>query len=294
MLSKRLDQSLLNLAWSLWTELGVAGVKRKHQETLILVEELIIFTTVMAEADPRLRDESLDWCSQFHHFISTSRLKSLMKDFEKVAEKPFSKYAASLNAISQANWPVYSDSPPWSIILSQKSVLRPHSSPALLNIRSRAIFGTGARADLITFFLVHPDSHFSIAETAEIGYSKRNLAEILNDLRLGGLFNIFMQGNQQRYRLIKNDQLFSVLNPIPKSAPSWRHIFKVLLTLRDCAKRSEDFSDSTRVVEIRSCLALLEESIHRLGISPPSFHGNFPSYLDSFSEWLLGWVSYLE
>lgn len=292
-LSKQLDQCLLNLAWSLWTELGVAGVKRNHQKVLILIEELVIFTSVLAEADPRLRDESLDWCSQFHHFISTSRLKSLMKDFEVLAQEPYSKYAATLNAISQANWPVFVDSLPLKIILSGKSVLRPHASDALLNIRARAIFGIGARADLITFFLVHSDSDFSIAEAAEIGYSKRNLAEVLDDLHLGGLFGQFMQGNQQRYRLIKSDGLLAVLKPIPEYVPSWRFVFKVLLSLRDCIRRTENLSESTKVVEIRNCLAELEASLQKLELTPPPFQNNFTSYLEAFSKWILKWAARL-
>lgn len=292
-LSKRLDQSLLNLAWSLWTELGIAGVKRNHQNVLISLEELLIFTSILSEVDPRLRDESIDWCSQFHHFISISRLKSLMIDFEELAKEPFSKYAATLNAISKTNWPIYIESHPLKINLSHKSVLRPLESPALLNMRSRAIFGTGARADLVSFFLTHSDSDFSIAQSAEIGYSKRNLAEILDDLYLGGLFSRFMQGNQQRYRLNKNDRLIAVLKPIPKHVPSWRLIFKVLLLIRDCIKRTESSSESTKVVEIRNCLDLIKENLQKLGITPPPIQTNFKFYLESFSEWLIEWASRL-
>src|SRR5690242_2971148 len=158
---KQLDQNLLNLAWSLWTEAGVAGIKRHHQNVLILMEELVLFTSILAEIDPRLRDESLDWCSRYYRFISISRLKSLMKDFENIDEA-FSRYAASLNQISNANWPVFIEFPLLIINPSQKSVLRPHASPALLNIRARSLFGTGARADLITFFLTHQHTDFSV------------------------------------------------------------------------------------------------------------------------------------
>ena len=73
-LSQKIDQYLLDLTWSLWTELGVLGVKRHHQHCLIAPEELILLTALIAELDPRLRDESLDWCSQYHHLISISRL----------------------------------------------------------------------------------------------------------------------------------------------------------------------------------------------------------------------------
>ena len=108
-LSKRLDSLLLDLAWSLWTELGVAGVKRSHQQFLITLEELILLTVSLAETDPRLRDESLDWCSQYHHFISVSRLKSIMKSFGSSLNEPFSSYSSTLNSQSGTAWPLFVD-----------------------------------------------------------------------------------------------------------------------------------------------------------------------------------------
>ena len=95
-LKKQLDQLLLDLTWSLWTELGVAGVKQKHQHVLILLEELIVLTAVLAEIDPRLRDESLDWCSQYHHLVSISRLKLLMGEMSSATCAALSKYCSSL------------------------------------------------------------------------------------------------------------------------------------------------------------------------------------------------------
>jgi len=53
-----LDSQLLDLAWSLWTELGVAGHQRKHRQCVILPEELILLTAAIAEEDPRLRETS--------------------------------------------------------------------------------------------------------------------------------------------------------------------------------------------------------------------------------------------
>lgn len=292
-LIKQLDKNLLNLAWSLWTELGVAGVKQNHSNVLILIEELVIFTSVLTEIDPRLRDESLDWCSQFYRFISISRLKSLMKDFEELAREPFSTYASSLNNISKANWPVFIDTPPLKINLSHKSTLRPQTSSALLNIRARSLFGTGARADVVTFFLVHPNADFSIAQVVETGYSKRNLAEVLDDLYFGNLLDRFQQGNQHRYRLNKNSPLFQMLNPIPKCAPSWHLVFKVLLTLRACIHRIENYSESTKVVELRNCLKEHEKSLQKLGLIPPLFQNSFPMYLENFSQWILEWTDLL-
>lgn len=287
LLSKELDKLLLDLAWSLWTELGVAGNKRKHQNFLITIEELIILTVALAEIDPRLRDESLDWCSQYHHFISTSRLKSIIKSFESSLNEPFSNYSATLNSFSRSAWPLFQDSLPLKIMLSHKSSLRPLESPALLNIRARSVFGTGARADLVTFFLTHAKSDFSASDVTEIGYSKRNLAEILEEFCLSGLFDKFLLRNQQRYRLIKNDQLVKVLGPIPKYTPSWRMIFELLLPLRDCINRTANSSESTRVVAIRNLLMASQKNLERLNLTSPILQADYHSYLNSFSEWLI-------
>ena len=41
---KEINKLLIELCWSLWTELGIAGVIRKHQHILIAPEELILLT----------------------------------------------------------------------------------------------------------------------------------------------------------------------------------------------------------------------------------------------------------
>ena len=281
-----MDQFLLDLAWSLWTELGVAGIKQKHQKFLIPLEELIILTVALAEIDPRLRDESLDWCSQYHHFISISRLKSIMKSFGSFNES-FSVYSATLNALSGTHWPLFQDALPLKCTLSHKSYLRNSASPALLNIRARSVFGTSARADLIVFFLTHPKVDFAASDVAEIGYSKRNLAEILEEFCLSGLFNKFLCRNQQRYRLAKHDQLIKIVGPIPDYTPSWRTIFEFLLTIRDRLHRTEKSAESTRVVEIRNLLTSLQKNLNNIDLEPPPWEGNVHAYLNTFGEWLI-------
>jgi hypothetical protein len=291
-LRKKLDHFLLELAWSLWTELGVAGSVRKHQNYLINPEELILLTVAMGEVDPRLRAESLDWCSQYHHFISVSRLKTIMNDFEGLVSESFSVYSATLNLIApKAKWPVFLKVEPLKLFLSHKSSLQPLESPALLNIRARSIFSTGARADLVTFFLTHTQTDYAASDLTDIGYSKRTLAEILDEFSLSGLVEKFMVRNQNRYSLKKNHHLERLLAPLPSYAPFWRHIFVVLLTLRACIQRVEKSSESTQIVEIRTTLTALENNLQRLKITPPVFQADFYKYLEAFSEWLLGIAS---
>jgi hypothetical protein len=210
-----------------------------------------------------------------------------MKGFGNSLVEPFSSYAATLNAFARTTWPLYIDASPLKFVPSRKSCLRPLESPALLNIRARSIFGTGARADLVTFFLTHIKGDFSASDMTEIGYSKRNLAEILEELCLSGLFEKFALRNQQRYRLARNSHLIKALGPIPEYAPSWQLIFEILLLLRDCIKRTENSSESTRAVEIRNLLQTLKQNLQKLNLTPPPFQTNFHAYLNSVGAWLL-------
>lgn len=291
--SKQLDRLLLDLAWSLWTEVGVAGVKKKHRDVLISLEELVVLTAVLAEADPRLRDESLDWCCHYGKLVSISRLKSIAKDMGALISAPLSKYSATLNALAGTKWPLFIKALPWKIAFNHKACLRPLGSPSLLNIRARSLFGGGSRADLVTFFLTHKQSDFAISDLAELGYSKRSLAEILEGLSASGLLEKHLLRNQFRYRLAKNAPLAAILSPIPSYAPSWLDILKILLPIRSCTKDNEKKSESTQLAKIRHLLVSMQEQLQKLKLSPPSFQGDISSYLKAFKEWVLGIASVL-
>lgn len=272
---KSFNRSLLDLAWSLWTELGIRGVQQRHSNTLIWVEELLLFSHVIMELDPRLRDEIADWRTQYNRFISISRLKSLFVKSQDIISITFSQI----------------ENIPQNIHLSRKSVLRPQSSAALLNIRARSIFGTGSRADLMTYFAVHPNTEFSIAELTEaIGYSKRNLTEVLNDLSQGQLLGMRMQGNQKRYSLRPSNSLLPALAPLPHYVP-WHLVFHILLSLRMCLQKIDKMSSSTQVIELRNCFMKLQPNLDQLKVAPPEFSGDMADYLTSFYQWLDSFLS---
>ncbi len=286
-LREKFDKNLLDLAWSLWTELGVAGVKRKHQKFLIIPEELVILTAALGDIDPRLRDEALDWCSRNHHFISISRLKTLAKSFDRSIQHSFSKFSATLNSVSSANWPILIKADPLKFIPSKKSKSPPFQLPALLCFRLRELFGVGARADLILFFLSQEKVDFAVSDVTEIGYSKRTLANVLESFTHAGIFNVFMARNQQRYHFAKRNQIIRILDPLPEFMPPWRHIIEVLLSLRACIQHIEDKSESSKVIEIRNTLMGLQNKLNKLKLIAPPFQADLKVYLNVFSEWIL-------
>ncbi len=286
-LSKKIDSYLIDLVWSLWTELGVAGVKRQHQHCLIGLEELILLTAVIADLDPRVRDEALDWCSRYHYFVSISRLKTLMKHLGDYVSHPFALFAGILNSVSKANWPCALKIIPLKFKPSHKSKPPQCELPALLGLRLRALFGVGARADLMTFFLTQEGNTFTATDTTEIGYSKRSLIDLLDAFVQAGFFSVFTTQNQHNYSFIKRSQMANLLGEIPKITPPWREMLEVLLPLRSCIQEVEKKSIATQMIEIRNTLAKMENKLRKLNLSPPPIQSNFTLYLESFSNWIL-------
>lgn len=281
------DHRLADLAWSLWNELGVAGTPRKHKGCLIGLEELIILTAVIAEFDPRLRDESLDWCSRYHHFVSISRLRTLIKIFGEPVYLPFSVFAKTLNSITQSNWPIFSKVTSSDFKPSGKSSPPRCEAPALLGLRLRALFGVGARADLLTFFLTQKETIFTASDVVEIGYSKRSLADLLDSLVQSGLLTTSIVRNQRKYELVMKEQLKKLVGELPKVAPPWGRILEVLISIRANLQLSEKNSMATNVVVMRNTLTRMIHLLPSIISSAPSLQSDFNQYWESFTNWLL-------
>ena len=168
---KQLDENLAHLAWSLWTELGIAGLERSHQTFAIAPEELILLTSVLSEFDPRLRDEALDWCIRYHRFISPIRLQILAKEYKAYIEKPFSLFSSTFNANAdiRTKWIEFTKSTPLKFKPSGKSVLRNFEDPSMIYFRLRSFFGVSGRADVIAYLLNDQRGDFAISDLLETG-----------------------------------------------------------------------------------------------------------------------------
>ena len=67
------------LMWGAWVEVGVSGWQRTHDTWAVDPEPLIIATAALGDADPRLRDEALDWCIHYGRYVSKVRLRNLLR-----------------------------------------------------------------------------------------------------------------------------------------------------------------------------------------------------------------------
>jgi hypothetical protein len=141
------------------------------------------------------------------------------------------------------------------------------------------------------FFLTHGDVDFSISDTVEIGYSKRNLAEILEELWLSGIVDQSLLRNQQRYHLLKREELLKILGPLPKYIPLWRHAIEVILPIRMCLQKIKNSSEITQVIEIHNLLISLHPKLKKLQNPPPSFDGDISKYMNLFNQWVIDFSS---
>jgi hypothetical protein len=272
---RQLEEHLLDLAWSLWTELGVAGVRREHRQVAIMLEELLLLTSALSSLDPRLRDESIDWCCRYHRYVSTARLRSLFNSARVEQKTALSRFSATVNALATTRWPTLGDAQPWRVTPAGKSSLPELTHPALLHLRLRALFGTGARADVLAALLGRDTPNASVAEVARIGYTKRNIANVLDELTASGLLIASQTQNQLRYRWAKREAFEALVKPLPRQLPNWRPIVDLVTVLYWFVERTEPMPTVVRGVEavnllpsIDRQLALLRWEPVRLGRSP--------------------------
>ncbi len=285
--SKQFDENLARLAWSLWTELGVAGLERKHQDFGITPEELIILTSVLSEFDPRLRDEALDWCIQYHRFISPIHLQIIAKKYEPYIATSFSIFSATLNTFTKAKWTLLTEAPPLKIHPSGKSRLRNFETLSMVYFRLRSFFGVSVRADTIAFLLGEKREYFIASDLLEIGYSKSRLAEVLADLALAGVLTESQVRNQLHYSFTRRSELIKLVGGIPKKMVHWDRILAVLIPIRACLQATENSPIGVRAIDIRNLLNHLSRELSLLKLTPPPLQKDLDAYWVSVTEWIL-------
>lgn len=279
----RLVEPLLDLAWSQWSALGVAGAVGPTEDPVDL-EALLLLTAELADDDPRLRDEALDWCSRFHGFASKPRLKQLLRRAPSSAQAAFGAFSGALEHHAGTPWPGSTVAAPVPKSLSGKSRLPPLSRPPLLGLRLRALFGVGARADIIGAVIAYPSEDFGAADLVFVGYSKRNLAEALDMLAAAGLFRSTRIGNRVRFSWQRREQLSALIGPLPNAFPVWSRIMRILSGFLDLLTRLQSKSDRLVGVEAGRCFRELFQDLRLVGVDPP----DLPALtLDSLSDWIL-------
>jgi hypothetical protein len=285
-----LREQVLDTLWSQWHELGVAAtVPRRHSDDFIDPEPLIAFTAAHSDLDPRLRDESIDWVLRYGTYVSKARLKNVAADWGLLENTLFREYAATVNAHGGAGWPA-ARAKPLPFRSRARALLEDLARPALISLRIRAIFGVGARAELIRALLSRPQSAMTAADlSVETSYGKRNVLNELEPLRFAGVVKSFRAANADRFSLAKVDQIQGLVSPLPQRYTRWTQVFGALHAIHEVARRGAKRSDLQSAVDAVRLLEERRQVFAAAGAYPPPLPAG-PAAWRAFLDWAVDYA----
>ncbi|HEX2040967.1 MAG TPA: hypothetical protein VHF47_14680 [Acidimicrobiales bacterium] len=270
-------------------ELGVSGWGATHQTWAIDPEPLIVFTAWLGDRDTRLRDEATDWCIRYSSRLSRVRLKNLVNDQPHDVQKAFGTFAATVSHHAGVTWPRATTKRPFRV--TGKSTLPPLDRPSLAWLRLRALFGLGARTEVLRYFLSHPGASASAAWLANwSGYAKRVVADACEMLHQAGELRMRTIGNRFAYSLAPG-ALVEGFEGLPPVLPNWTAVCNVARELAELeAQRS---SVKTLPVKVKRTLAAIEDDLDDVDAEAPESargHELWPAVVDLDRRTLRRWA----
>ena len=283
-LRRRVRRQTLDLCWGAWAELGVSGWGRTHQDWAIDPEPLIIFTAGIADHDPRLRDEAMDWCIRNWRHVSVARLRNiLLEQDEEEVHEAWGRFAATVNRAAGVRWPSAAiAAPPYRV--TGRSILRPLSEPSLVFVRMRAMFGLGARTEVLRFLFFNQGRASAAALADATNYAKRNVSEACELLVQADVLQAKPVRNRFYYSLTNPDSLADFVGDIPPVVPDWSALFRVITAVLLLAESAPNLSRDALVVETHRIAQQIEDDLDSLEIEPPNrIRG--AAFLDEWEQW---------
>src|ERR1700686_109547 len=288
-LRQEIDALALDLAWSLWAELGVDGAVRRHDWQAIDLEPLIIFTAHLAAADNRLRASAIDWCIANARFASAFRLRNLADRARPETRTAFGRFAATVRAHAKAPWPGHGD--PLTLFHPERAGSPDLRRPSLVQLRLRALVGVSARAEILKLMLADPDRAQPASTLAEdAAYGKGSVAQSLEMLTMAGIVQVQPSGNRLLYRLARPGELAQTLQWLPSVFPDWWPIFNIVEALLDYAVTAAG-PVSSRLQGLQKLLKQIDSDLRRLGTweQVPRLVG--PASVAEFEHWAVDFLA---
>jgi hypothetical protein len=280
-----LTELALDLAWSHWTALGVRGVFGPP-ETAVDPEALLPLTARLEEVDARLADEAIDWCVRYGaSFVSKTRLKGLIGRFDAETQRRFDDFAATVNAHARTGWPTKANARRWRASGKSRMTELDHPSQSLL--RLRAAFGTTSRAELLLAMVTQRDPREwrPTSWFAGLGYTRRSVARILDELAISGVAEAKRIDNANAYRLRDVATLRRLVPTLPDTDGAWHLRLPLLASALDLVTRFGKKAPILRAVEAHRWLDEHKRTLAMLDATAPA---TLPP--ETFWERFLAWI----
>lgn len=256
----------LDLAWSLWAELGVAGLERRHRQVIVHPEALLAFTAPLLPHDARLRDEVLSWCLLHHRWIGQRQLLHVLRPVAIPAH--FGDLAATVAAHDGPRWPGHGVGTPLRFHGSSRDLRLRFTRPSLAIFRFRAAFGLHARAEILAALLNLDGEPTAVQLQDYVASTPRNLRDALGDLVSSGLVTTSGHERGARFRLVAPGPLGTLMGPLASTA-RWKVLVPLVSEITRVLATS-DGSPIQRSAEVLRTMRRTEGSWRSAGELPPA------------------------
>ena len=310
----------VRVAWRQWSALGVAGLSSNDESKLIDPEALLLLTTVVGRHDPRLFDEVMDWLFTNASWINLQRLKTYQKDYAIGENSVLEAIAQHLNNCAEhTKWKSLlklcqpQDKPAQQLFIGvpdsrqtdpvfelhgwKRPPLRLRNMSRFPDVnradtfifKLRALFGRQARAELIAWLLSHESGHpAQIAR--DLGYSRRAILMILDEMTLSGHLNVSAHARDKLFFMSEEGWHFLITWTASNAFPYWVPYVSIFALLSEVMRVVEnpDFetsSDQLQAIEINK--AMLSNQIPQSSLSidqNAKGHAYLTSVLDAFTQ----------
>ena len=267
--AQKLREEIHNFYWGVWSELGVSGWGRTHNDWAIDPEPLIAFSPSVIASEPRLRDEVIDWCSDNWRHISAVRLRHLLNDNPEEDTDAWGQFAATVNRLSgSAKWPRATSERDFT--RTGRSTLRPLSEGSMIYLRMRSIFGLTARTEILRYLLFTGERSTAAMLATQVNYAKRNVAEACESLSRAGLLHSKQIGNRLYFSLADSKTLLDFLGPYADIRPDWASLFRVVNGLFRWTG-SETSNERVLMVQTHAAFSEIRDDLESLRLELPSY-----------------------
>jgi hypothetical protein len=286
MTTDSLHGALLDRLAASWITLGVP-LGGPTDPTLIDPEALVVMTALHGPREPRLYEGAIDWCARSGTLVNGARLRTVAGEIDG-DPGAIERFAALVAGAGGPRWPVL-HGPPIAFETRGKTQTPDLRRAGALAVRLRALFGVAVRADLIAVLATMTGAAPSLAELAATARSsKRNVALAIDTLRLGGVVEVDLVGNQQRVRLTADPAFKAWLGNVPE-ATDWATRYLVIESVLKFEATST-IAGLARAVDAR----VLAERLHplarrarlptpKLGVKGEAFEGAYHGWVQELT-----------
>lgn len=270
---ENLDEALLELAWSLWSGLGVSSWHERQVPFVVEVEPLLAYTAFVAREDTRLLREVTSWVAEQMPLLSVRQFKHTVTSQRWPFVGPIEEFGEKLARATGRGWPGKSDGHGESTRLSERPSIADLGAPCTLQLRTRATFGVSSRAEIVRVLLL-TERPLAISELAErIAYTRRQVSADTDLLVRAGVLKPSSSAGPTRVLLHRRDALIELLGPIAKDF-DWAPMFRLLTGLQSAVRELETGRWNAPEVEATRRLRQLRPQLDRLDMVVGSDHGD--------------------